>query len=317
MCNCASEPPRKRMGEVEGEEPPPPEPVPPLTDEEYEERKGLYQQIIESLDPNVVKKASVNEREKEEKLEKKSLTYGEVDIDTLHQLLNMVKKEEDGIGPLYKDHGIFLDLGSGIGKPCFAAALLHPFAKVVGIETMQCLNEFATATQAKYQELGIPETIKKTEVQLIKGSFVDDLATSELQPMVPQVTVCLAVATCFGDEEMKAIRSIADQMPELSVFITFTQMLPKQIANHPKPDQLLKPINGGWKLVYKDLKEMSWGPASCFMWKKMPPPLYGPEEWVEPTPEGAVGDGVEGAEGGAPGEADAAATQAEPPTESS
>lgn len=304
------------MGEAEGEEPPPLEPVPPLSEEEYEERKGFYEQIIASLDSNVVKLASREEREKDEKLEKKSLTYSEVDIDTLNSLLSMVKKEEDGIGPLYKDNGIFLDLGSGVGKACFAAALLHPFAKVVGIETMQCLNEFATATNAKYQELEIPETIKKTEVQLIKGNFVDDFA-AELQPMAPQVTVCLAVATCYGDEEMKAIRSVAEQMPEYSVFITFTQMLPKQIANHPKPDQHLKPINGGWKMVYKELKEMAWGSAYCFMWKKMPPPLYGPEVWVDPNPAPTEGEGAEGAEGDAPGEADATATETAPPTESS
>lgn len=32
--------------------------------------------------------------------------------------------------------GTFVDLGSGLGKVCFGAALLHPFSKVLGIEIL-------------------------------------------------------------------------------------------------------------------------------------------------------------------------------------
>ena len=50
-------------------------------------------------------------------------------------------KEKDM--PLFANKGVFVDLGSGSGKACLAAQLLHPFEKVVGIETIQCLHDFA------------------------------------------------------------------------------------------------------------------------------------------------------------------------------
>ena len=36
----------------------------------------------------------------------------------------------------YTPGGVCYDLGSGVGRPVFAAALLHPFARCVGIEIL-------------------------------------------------------------------------------------------------------------------------------------------------------------------------------------
>ena len=42
------------------------------------------------------------------------------------------------------DGAVCYDLGSGVGRPVFAAATLHPFAKVVGMECLQGLHALGT-----------------------------------------------------------------------------------------------------------------------------------------------------------------------------
>jgi len=37
------------------------------------------------------------------------------------------------------DNLTFIDIGCGTGKPVFAAALLHPFKKVIGVEILEDL----------------------------------------------------------------------------------------------------------------------------------------------------------------------------------
>jgi len=243
---------------LEGEEELPPEIVPPLEDEVFQERNELFDQIYEECPPNLAKKASLEEREKASLLDANHLTYGELDMSTLHSVLNAVRQD---YGPLYANKGVFLDLGSGAGKACIAAGLLHPFAKVVGIETLQSLTTFATAAHEKYKEVPLPDGVTKPEIEFIKGDFVADFE-AKIKPIAADVVICLAVATCYGANEMKAIGELASAMGENSIMITFSQMIPDAAANS---------INGGWSLVRSTSMEMIWGQTTCFIFKKVAP----------------------------------------------
>lgn len=58
---------------------------------------------------------------------------------------------------LQKPGGVFVDLGSGTGKACIAAALLHPFEAVRGIETLEGLHRFAIdAIHPRYESIAKP-----------------------------------------------------------------------------------------------------------------------------------------------------------------
>jgi hypothetical protein len=46
--------------------------------------------------------------------------------------------------------GKFVDMGSGTGKGCLAAALLHPFDSVVGIELLEKLYEASVTLKETY-----------------------------------------------------------------------------------------------------------------------------------------------------------------------
>merc|ERR1711988_650481 len=90
----------------------------------------------------------------------KGLTYSEVSMEIVHMLLNKIKGES-GIAKLYAGKGVFLDLGSGCGKGCIAAGLLHPFEKVVGVEVVSCLCDAATAAYTTLGEAALPDGVVK------------------------------------------------------------------------------------------------------------------------------------------------------------
>lgn len=208
--------------------------VPPLTEEEASARAAVFDQIFSEWQEQDIKGKSIAER-KENNQEDAALTYSGSNFDSVNKMLNSLKA---GHGPFY-EKGVFLDLGSGTGRACIAAAMHHPFDKVVGIECVQCLCEVATAAAARYQEAQLPgpEDGKKPEVQFIKGDFVTETDT-HLESVIPEVTCCMAVAACFGEKEMQALVAIAKRMVPGSVVITVTKPLPEAFViddnRHPK-----------------------------------------------------------------------------------
>jgi len=281
-----------------------PEPVPLLSNEEFEPRQDAFNSLFAELNAMDVKAKSLAER-KENALESPSLAYSEVDIATMHWVLNKVKEN----GEFYPGKGVFLDLGSGVGKACLAAALLHPFEKVVGLEVLDSLSTIAASVIPKYQELQLPEGMAKMEVQLEKADFVADFEV-KLEPLASQVSVCLALATTFGAEQIKAMGNLARKMPENSFFVTFTQPLPEELIidmdRHPKQRRAeavkrtlaargVEPVGveiiddppendpNGWTQVLEEKVQLAWGIATCYIFKKIPAATA--EEVPPPTEE--------------------------------
>jgi len=273
------------------------EPVPALVDEEQiAERQQIWTDIFAEHPANKVKLASIEERKANGKEEDQTLTYSELDLSTVNKILTTLKNQHT---KLYAGKGIFVDLGSGCGKTCVAAALLHHFEKVVGIETMQCLHDAATAAQAKYGEAALPEGVEKPELQLIKGDFVTDLA-AQLEPLASSISVAFACATCFGEEQLKALASLAMLMPDDSIFVTMSQELPDSVIGGDKKlpaeryrDLLKAALSkrgtdpssveidknpqdakpGGWRQVDVQEVQLTWGSSKYFVFKKVPLPV--------------------------------------------
>jgi len=290
-------------------------PIPPLTEEEVEERSKVWDDVFAEYPANKVKLASIEERKANGKEEDSSLTYGEVDFGTINNIITMLKNQHTR---LYAGQGIFLDLGSGCGKACVAAALAHPFEKVIGVETMACLDEVAQKANEKYKEAALtgdppPE---KPEIQFIKGDFVADLAAT-LEPFAAQIAVCVAVATCFGEEQLNALANLAGKMSDNAIFVTFSQGLPDWIIGGDKKlpqerfrDQLnvalskrgTDPANveidqnppdakpGGWRLVHEAEVNLPVGgapmelPTKYFVFKKLPLPVEEQPQDAEAEP---------------------------------
>jgi len=241
-----------------------------LTADEFELRLQQFQKIFEDIkfDAEHVKKASKVERQNGQ-LENTSLTYGEMDVKILHGLLNVVKRSAELAGeqhvPLYVKRGSFLDLGSGVGKASIAAALLHPFEKVYGIEIVECLHARSVEAKDTYETAEIVPDVEKPVLEFIKGDMAE-----EAPKIAGEIMVALAMATCFSVKELAVMKEVATLMPENSVFITCTHMLPPSVMNHSKPTD--RPEGGGWWLIHEELLPMPWGDTTCFVLKKEPAP---------------------------------------------
>ena len=77
-----------------------------------------------------------------------TLTYGEIEFSSFAEIFYNIKNNYGGIpaGPFY-------DLGSGTGKGCLAAALLHPgFEECFGVELLKGLYDVSTQIHQTYVE---------------------------------------------------------------------------------------------------------------------------------------------------------------------
>jgi len=267
-----------------------------LTEEELDLRSDIYRTVFQECPTQDIKQKSRAEREAKEMDEQKSrnLSYTEIGFEALAGVLERIKEKH---GPLYVGEGVFLDLGSGAGKACLAAGLLHPFQKVVGIEVMDCLNEAANAGLARLNNpevVTVPEEVTRPEFQFIKADFVADFE-AQLAPLAKEVSVCLAVATCFGPEQIEVMSKLATILPEGAIFITFTHKIAESliidINRRPKQRRALAAkrtlgrrgtesrgveieldaaVNdpNGWRLLSTEQMEMDWGTPTCFIFKK-------------------------------------------------
>jgi len=298
--------PPQAMAEEEVEVPP--EPVPSLTDEEIQSRLTIFNEIFNGYEALEVKQKSMAERrEKEapppvqnedgedqeppEVTPNIALAYSELNFCVVAQLVNLVKS---ACGPMYPGQGVFLDFGSGCGKLCLAAALLHPFQKVIGIETLQSLNDIEAQVQTKYAEVELPEGMVKPEMSFVKGDFVSEF-DGILEPIAPEATFAIAVATTFGDPEMQAVAKLASKMPQGASLFLVTQKLeeslvvdvnrnPRQRRSVATKKALAKrgvePTGieieletaendpNGWRLKDTVPLELEWGTTNCYLYKK-------------------------------------------------
>lgn len=94
-----------------------------------------YSQIVKTID-TLYKQSNPYLIAKEARTEYQgdSLTYGEISLCTLLDLLALIKPTT---------HDCFYDLGSGSGKAVMAVKLRYPQMEVVGIERVQALHDLA------------------------------------------------------------------------------------------------------------------------------------------------------------------------------
>ena len=93
-----------------------------------------------------------------ENLSATNLTYGEVNFESLS--LALCRHVE------MRDKKVFYDVGSGSGRGCFTAALIHDFEKIGGIEVIPGLHEAAVTQHQHYEAKVLPRLEVTTEKYL-------------------------------------------------------------------------------------------------------------------------------------------------------
>ena len=75
-----------------------------------------------------------------------SLTYGEVPLQAMVEIVDRLKelRPADTLAS-------FIDLGSGCGCAVLAAAFLHPFQRIVGVELLEGLHDVADRAKERWK----------------------------------------------------------------------------------------------------------------------------------------------------------------------
>ena len=173
----------------------------------------------------------------------RNLVYGESSFIALGTAIEKIRQR---FGGLRSGGGVFYDLGSGIGKPCFAAALLHPFDTCIGVEILSKLHDASNDILEKWNQ-----TIKPTlgdnppDIEFILADI------SEMQ--WADATVVFAHSTAFDSTLMESIEGKSEELAVGSFFITFTKRL----------------TSPQWKVLDQSEQEVGWGRVSMFIHQKI------------------------------------------------
>lgn len=172
-----------------------------------------------------------------------SLTYGEIEYEPFVALFDVLLA--DGLKP----GGIFVDIGCGVGKAVFAAAIGHDFDKVVGIEILQRLHDISSTDLVRRFEEHIrhdvmPESRQHCDLEFICGdATVLDWSESR---------VVFANSTCFDAALMSKLEACAKALAPGSYFITTTAPL--------KSD--------AFEIRWQGLMRETWGDATVFVHRR-------------------------------------------------
>ena len=211
-----------------------------------QQKERAYASLIEVHPTSVGKMVSRKEREAR-RLRSQDMTYGEIKFTSFGRIFSWIRER---LGELQEPGGVFYDLGSGTGKPVFAAALLHDFDRCVGIELLEGLHACALELQTRWDAMKTadPPTLKsgeqRTAIELING----DITTDEWS----DATFVFTNSTCFTSQLMRELAELSLELKPGALWVSFTRELPSE----------------EWELLLSEQLAMSWGPATIYIQRR-------------------------------------------------
>ncbi len=209
--------------------------------------KRHFERLTKDHDVMIGKALSKRQRENE-KLTAVHLAYSEIRFETFAVVLKKIRSKYNG---LLKPGGNFYDLGSGLGKPVFAALMMHEWGRCTGIEVLDMLHDGARELldlwdRTKDSLLWLTEGQRQTRVDLVNEDFLAkefSLADAELVFMN---------STCFDEEMLLKIAHKADKMDQDTFLVSHTKRLP---SVH-------------WEVLEKLELMQSWGECTVFIHRR-------------------------------------------------
>jgi hypothetical protein len=223
---------------------------------------AAFEELFAHLPFSVGRDLSVRDREErgvDDLRDAPALAYGETPLSTVAAALLRIEQPDLGGVPRGTD---FLDVGSGTGKPVFAAALLFTsrvWRRCVGVELLPSL--FQTSLEVldafrgglpflqkgvKETQYRIPAAARSLPIDFFCGDAVGgpgaeplvDGAGEEVGPSDgldwSRVGVAYACSTCFDEETMAKLAVAASAMRPGSYFVTASMPLPTAASQDKK-----------------------------------------------------------------------------------
>eukprot|EP00750_Incisomonas_marina_P006026 INCI14285.1.p1 GENE.INCI14285.1~~INCI14285.1.p1 ORF type:complete len:243 (+),score=38.95 INCI14285.1:168-896(+) len=177
-------------------------------------KKAVFEKIAEIFPTHTGKQLSFEEREAANN-HSTTLVYGEIKFEPFAIAVEKIRRKYGGLGK--PGTGIYYDIGSGTGKPVFAAVLMHAFKRATGIEILSSLHNAALKTLEFWNEnvvggtktevtkaIDVPSSLVAPECAATKIEFINgDITKCETD--ISDATLLFANSTCFDDELMLAV----------------------------------------------------------------------------------------------------------------
>lgn len=220
-----------------------------LNEDKIKRANAIYEMLMKDY-PTPIGKAISKKQRDDENLRDPTLVYGEIHFKTYALTFEKIRNLYSGLS---EPGGVFVDIGSGTGKPVFGAILMHEFDKATGIEILDGLHKLSNEILDYWNKeikhkVDITEKQRDTVVEFICGNAMEVEWEKE-------ATVAFANSTCFSDGMMKSIAEKGEKMKPGSFFVTFTRRLPSK----------------RWQVLEYERHLMSWGEATVFIHKLKPP----------------------------------------------
>jgi hypothetical protein len=236
--------------------------------EPVREREPIFEQIYEEYPLRLARIIAKKEIDEQGHFET-AFRYAETSYEEIGIMLRKIKEKHGGLKQKEVQGQIFYDLGSGFGKPSFAAAILFPFAKVIGIELLEGLHVMSNEILKLWEpdiKPQLPSTHQATVVEFRRGSCGD---TYKPEMNWADGSIVFCHSTQFDDRLMEEITEHAQQMQPGSFLVTLTKEIPSQYFD----------------LVEEYPAEFHWGKGHMFLNKRngSPPGFFDqvPEEEEE------------------------------------
>ncbi|DBA04163.1 TPA: LOW QUALITY PROTEIN: hypothetical protein N0F65_004271 [Lagenidium giganteum] len=167
-----------------------------------------FQQVYRGYGTEYAKELSQEARQSANII-KSSFVYGEISFFPFVDVLRW-------IAPQLPPNAVLYDLGAGIGKAVIAAALIHPFQRVIGIEALEPLVACADKRAASYNKL--PNSARLcVDVDFQLGDF--------LQLPWADGDIVFCHGTCYSDAEWNGISLAAEQLKQGAFFVSASMVL--------------------------------------------------------------------------------------------
>jgi hypothetical protein len=209
------------------------------------EARVLFVELLQPYPFAVCRALSAEERQGKG-LISAQLAYSEVTFRGVAELLQSLR-EDLKLPTLTRGGGKFVDLGSGVGKAVFAAAMAHSFTELVGVEMLQGLHEGAVHVLDRFDEAvrpKLPPPRRRSAVQFLRDDF------TQVPWLDADVVFC--VSTTFDAAVMSRIAALSNDMRRGAVMITTTTRLP----------------SARWAVVKRFDLEMAHGKVTGFVHEK-------------------------------------------------
>lgn len=203
-----------------------------------DEAMAVYNELFVDTSLEVGKTLSKGERDQKQLNDEKSLIYGEVEFQSFYRVLRKINPQP-GL--------VFYDLGSGTGKAVFVARFTQDFARCLGIEILHGLHTQALKVVDRYNRefRSVLCAGQNQHASVHEGSILD---VNWLDG-----DVVFANSTCFDDDLMKHISTMAEGLKPGAIVVTFTKGLSSK----------------AFEVLERKRYKMSWGPATVFIHRRL------------------------------------------------